>query len=217
MNNGADIMKMIFLGAPGAGKGTQAEKISARLSIPTISTGNMLREAVKNCTEIGLRAKAFMDAGQLVPDEVIIGIVAERIEKSDCKNGYILDGVPRTLPQAEALERAGVVFDAVVSIEVSDDEIVKRLSGRRVCETCGATFHVVDKPPAKDGVCDFCGAPLVIRKDDSPETIKSRLDVFHSETEPLKGFYETRGRLKLVPGVDSIDKITQLVSEALGI
>ena len=179
-------MKLILLGAPGAGKGTQAEILCKELDIPTISTGNILRAAVKNGTPTGLKAKAFMDAGQLVPDEVIIGIITERLAESDCEKGYILDGVPRTIAQAEALEKAGVAFDSVVSIEISDETIMERMSGRRVCPDCGASYHVVAVPPVKEGVCDKCGAALIQRKDDAPETVKSRLQVYHKETEPLK-------------------------------
>ena len=166
-------MKLILLGAPGAGKGTQAEIISKKLNIPTISTGNILREAIKNGTETGLKAKSFMDAGKLVPDDVIIGIVRERVARDDCANGFILDGVPRTIPQAEALEAAGIHFDAVVSIEIDDAVIEARMTGRRVCGSCGASFHIVANPPKVDGVCDLCGAALTVRKDDAPETVKS--------------------------------------------
>ena len=181
-------MKLILLGAPGAGKGTQAERLSKELNIPTISTGNILRAAIKNGTPTGLKAKSFMDAGQLVPDEVIIGIITERLAEKDCANGYILDGVPRTIAQAEAIESAGIHFDAVVSIEISDETIMERMSGRRVCENCGASYHLVAVPPKQPGVCDSCGGKLVQRKDDAPETVKSRLAVYHKETEPLKDF-----------------------------
>ena len=193
-------MRLILLGAPGAGKGTQAEILSKALSIPTISTGNILRAAIKDGTPTGLKAKAYMDAGQLVPDEVIIGIITERLDKDDCAKGYILDGVPRTIAQAEALEKAGIEFDAVISIEIADEAIVKRMSGRRVCESCGSSYHLVAVPPKQEGVCDNCGGKLVQRKDDAPETVLSRLEVYHKETEPLKDFYAKRGLLKAVDG-----------------
>ena len=209
-------MKLILLGAPGAGKGTQAEIISKKLNIPTISTGNILREAIKNGTETGLKAKSFMDAGKLVPDDVIIGIVRERVARADCANGFILDGVPRTIPQAEALEAAGIHFDAVVSIEIADEVIEARMTGRRVCGSCGASFHHVANPPKVDGICDLCGAPLTVRKDDAPETVKNRLKVFHAETEPLKDFYKKLGNLKLVEGNQPIEHATRDILAALG-
>ena len=210
-------MKLILLGAPGAGKGTQADIISQRLNIPTISTGNMLRAAVKNGTPIGLKAKEYMDAGKLVPDEVIIGIVAERLAEADCANGYILDGVPRTIAQAEALEAAGIHFDVVLSIEISDQEIIDRMGGRRACTACGATYHVVSAPSKVEGKCDKCGTDLVLRDDDKPETVKNRLTVYHNETEPLKDFYAQRGNLKSVDNQPTIEATTKVVFEALGI
>jgi adenylate kinase len=209
-------MKLILLGAPGAGKGTQAEILSKELQIPTISTGNILRAAIKNGTPTGLKAKSFMDAGKLVPDEVIIGIITERLAEEDCKNGYILDGVPRTIAQAEALEQAGIQFDAVVSIEISDEAIMQRMSGRRVCEDCGASYHLVAVPPKQEGVCDNCGGKLVQRKDDAPETVKARLEVYHKETEPLKGFYESRGVLKPVENASSVEATTRAILRVLG-
>ena len=209
-------MKMILLGAPGAGKGTQAERLCKVLEIPTISTGNILRAAVKNGTPTGLKAKAFMDAGKLVPDEVIIGIITERLAEDDCKNGYILDGVPRTIAQAEAMEKAGINFDAVVSIEVADEVIMERMSGRRVCEHCGASYHLVAVPPKVPGVCDSCGGKLVQRKDDAPETVKDRLAVYHKETEPLKDFYAQRGLLKSVENQPSVEATTAAILKALG-
>ncbi len=209
-------MKLILLGAPGAGKGTQAEILSEKLSIPTISTGNILREAIKNGTETGLKAKSFMDAGKLVPDDVIIGIVRERVAQPDCANGYILDGVPRTIPQAEALEAAGIHFDSVVSIEIEDSVIEARMTGRRVCGSCGASFHITANPPKKEGVCDLCGGELVIRKDDAPETVKNRLRVYHAETEALKEFYGKLGILKLVNGNQPIEKASGDILKALG-
>ena len=209
-------MKLILLGAPGAGKGTQAEILCKELNIPTISTGNILRAAIKNGTPTGLKAKSFMDAGQLVPDEVIIGVITERLAEPDCRNGYILDGVPRTIAQAEALEQAGIVFDAVVSIEISDETITERMSGRRVCEGCGASYHVVAVPPKQEGVCDKCGAKLIRRKDDEPETVKARLSVYHKETEPLKDFYAQRGLLKSVENQPTVAETSQVILRALG-
>ena len=208
-------MKLIMVGAPGAGKGTQAEIISKKLNIPTISTGNILRAAVKNGTPVGLKAKEYMDAGKLVPDEVIIGVITERLAEDDCRNGYILDGVPRTIAQAEALEKAGIVFDAVISLEVDDGEIEARMTGRRTCPACGATYHVKANPPKIEGVCDACGGLLEQRKDDRPETVKHRLEVYHAETEPLKGFYEARGVLKPVPNAGSIEATNAAVMAAL--
>ena len=208
-------MKIILLGSPGAGKGTQAERLCKVLDIPTISTGNILRAAVKNGTPTGLKAKAFMDAGKLVPDEVIIGIITERLAEDDCKNGYILDGVPRTIAQAEAMEKAGINFDAVVSIEVADQVIMERMSGRRVCESCGASYHLVAVPPKVAGVCDSCGGKLVQRKDDAPETVKDRLEVYHKETEPLKDFYAQRGLLKSVENQPSVEATTEAILNAL--
>ena len=209
-------MKLILLGAPGAGKGTQADILSQRLNIPTISTGNILRAAVKNGTPVGLKAKEYMDAGKLVPDEVIIGIVVERLAEPDCANGYILDGVPRTIAQAEALEEKGIHFDTVLSIEISDEEIVERMGGRRACTACGATYHVVSAPPKAEGKCDKCGADLVLRDDDKPETVRARLTVYHEETEPLKHFYEKRGKLRTVPGdLGTIEETTKAIERAL--
>ena len=208
-------MKLILLGAPGAGKGTQAEILKSKLDIPTISTGNILRAAVKNGTPIGLKAKAYIDNGQLVPDEVIIGMITERLQEPDCKNGYILDGVPRTIAQAEALEAAGIRFDAVVAIEISDEKIVERMGGRRVCEACGSSYHIVNVPSKVEGVCDACGGKLVQRKDDKPETVKARLEIYHTETEPLKGFYEARGILKTVFDQPTLAGTTQAILTVL--
>ena len=210
-------MKLILLGAPGAGKGTQAEILSAKLGIPTISTGNILRAAIKDGMPIGLEAKSYMDAGKLVPDSVIIGIVAQRLEQPDCANGFILDGVPRTIGQAEALDKAGVAFDHVISIEISDGEIVDRMAGRRVCSSCGAPYHVKAKPPKQEGVCDSCGGPLVQRDDDKAETVLHRLEVYHAETEPLKGYYEGKGVLSPVANQATIEATTDVIMEALGI
>jgi adenylate kinase len=210
-------MKIIFLGAPGAGKGTQADIISSRLGIPTISTGNILRAAVRNGTPVGMKAKAFMDAGKLVPDDVILGIVEERLAQSDCEEGYILDGVPRTIAQAEFLEKDGVNFDVVLSLEISDEEIVTRMGGRRACHDCGATYHVVAAPPRVEGKCDKCGGELLLREDDKPETVKHRLEVYHAETEPLKDFYAARGILKPVDNQPTIEATSKAVMEALGL
>ena len=209
-------MKLILLGDPGAGKGTQADILCKELDIPTISTGNILRAAIKNGTPTGMKAKAYMDEGKLVPDDVIIGIITERVAEEDCKNGYILDGVPRTIAQAEALEKAGIVFDDVVSIEISDEVIMERMSGRRVCEACGASYHLVAVPPKQEGVCDKCGGKLVQRKDDAPETVKARLEVYHKETEPLKAFYAQRGLLKSVENQATVAETSQVILRALG-
>ena len=210
-------MKLIMLGAPGAGKGTQAAIFSERLGIPTISTGNILRSAVKNGTSVGLRAKSYMDAGKLVPDEVIIGIIAERLAEADCQKGYILDGVPRTIAQAEALEAAGIRFDCVLDIEVDDQEIQRRMTGRRACVACGATYHVEAAPPKVEGVCDACGGKLVQRDDDKPETVQDRLKVYHEQTEPLKAFYGQRGVLKMVENQPTIEATSQAIAAALGV
>ena len=210
-------MKLILLGPPGAGKGTQAEIISQKLGIPTISTGNILRAAVKNGTPVGLKAKEYMDAGKLVPDEVIIGVISERLAEADCQNGFILDGVPRTIPQAEALEKAGISFDAVVSIEISDEEIVERMAGRRVCTACGAPYHVKNMPPKVEGVCDACGGKLEARADDKPEVVRDRLQVYHKETAPLKDFYAARNLLKTVDNQPTVAETTTAILNALGL
>ena len=198
-------MNLILLGAPGAGKGTQADLLVKKLSIPAISTGNMLREAIANGTALGKKAKEYMDEGNLVPDDLILGIVAERVSRPDCARGFILDGVPRTLAQAEALEDRGVKIDHVISIEVDDSEIERRMTGRRVCAKCGASYHVSANPPKTEGVCDACGGELTIRKDDAPETVRKRLQVYHSTTEVLKDFYGKLGRLCIVNGSQSIE------------
>lgn len=210
-------MRLIMFGAPGAGKGTQAAILSERLNAPTISTGNILRAAVKNRTPVGLQAQSYMDAGKLVPDQVIIDIIAERLAEPDCRKGYILDGVPRTIAQAEALERAGIQFDAVLDIEVPDEEITHRMIGRRACPVCGATYHLEAAPPKKEGVCDHCGSGLVLREDDKPETVQSRLSTYHVQTEPLKKFYDRRGILKVVGFQPSIEATTQAIADILGI
>ena len=210
-------MNLILLGAPGAGKGTQAELICNKLSIPTISTGNIIREAMKNATEMGIKAKSYVEAGNLVPDEVVIGIIKERLSQDDCKNGFILDGFPRTIPQAEALKNMGVKIDRVLSIEVSDEDIIRRMSGRRVCPDCGASYHTEYKKPVLDGVCNICGASLIIRKDDKPETVLDRLKVYHEQTEPLKDFYKELGIPVTVEGQEELEETTKLTFKALGI
>ena len=209
-------MNLILLGAPGAGKGTQAEMLAAKLQIPTISTGNMLREAIANGTELGKQAKQTMDEGRLVSDELILSIVKERTAKPDCKNGFILDGVPRTLAQAEALDAMGIRLDHVVSLEIDDAVIEGRMTGRRVCPKCGASYHITANPPKKDNTCDLCGAELVIRKDDAPETVKSRLAVYHQSTEVLKDYYAAQNKLRLVEGDQSIEGAFQDILKALG-
>lgn len=208
-------MKLVLLGAPGAGKGTQAEIISEKYNIPTISTGNIIRVALKNGTEMGLKAKAYIDSGRLVPDDVVIGIIKERLAQSDCQNGFILDGFPRTIPQAEALDNMNISVDAALSIEVSDREIVKRMSGRRVCEKCGASYHTEFKKPKSEGICDTCGGTLVIRKDDEPDTVLDRLDIYHKQTEPLKSYYKEQGKLITVQGQNKVEDTTALVLAAL--
>lgn len=210
-------MKMILLGAPGAGKGTQAEILSAKLGIPTISTGNILRAAIQDKTPVGLEAKSYMDEGKLVPDRVIIEIVAQRLQQPDCAKGFILDGMPRTIGQAEALDHAGVKFDSVLSIEISDEEIEARMSGRRVCSKCGASYHVVARPTKVEGVCDSCGGTVVQREDDKPETVRNRLTVYHEQTEPLKEFYQKKGVLTTVDNQPTIEATTKVIMEALGV
>ncbi len=210
-------MKLILLGAPGAGKGTQADILSRKLNLPVISTGHILRAAVKEGTPVGLLAKSYMDAGKLVPDEVVIGIVVQRLAQPDCQSGFILDGVPRTIAQAEALEKAGVHFDNVLSLEISDEEIEQRMEGRRFCHSCGTSYHVDNAPSRVPGVCDKCGGQLELRDDDKPETVKHRLEVYHQETEPLKEFYAQRGVLRPVRNQPSIEATTQVVLAALNL
>ena len=209
-------MNLILLGAPGAGKGTQAELLLEKLGIPSISTGNMLREAIRNGTPLGMKAKQYMDEGALVPDELVLGIVAERVTQPDCANGFILDGVPRTLAQAEALDAKGVRIDHVVSIEVDDSVIEGRMTGRRVCSNCGASYHVVANAPKTEGVCDLCGSELVIRKDDAPETVRHRLEVYHASTEVLKSYYDKQGKVRLVEGNQDIQSINDQILTAIG-
>ncbi len=210
-------MNIIFFGAPGAGKGTQAEKVSQKLNIPTISTGAIIREAIKSGTDMGKSAQSFIEKGNLVPDEVVIGIIKDRLDEDDCKGGFILDGFPRTIPQAEALDRMGVRIDVVLELYVSDDEIVTRMSGRRVCPKCGATYHTKFNPSTAGEICDKCGEKLSVRKDDAPEVVKSRLVVYHNETEPLKEFYSARGLVKTVVGQEELSETTKLTFETLGI
>ena len=209
-------MDLILLGAPGAGKGTQAELLTEKLSIPAISTGNMLREAMANGSSLGAKIKKIMDEGSLVPDDVILDIVAERVSREDCTNGFILDGVPRTLAQAEALEARGVRIDHVVSIEIDDSEIEGRMTGRRVCSKCGASYHVVANPPKAEGICDQCQGELIIRKDDTVETVRHRLNVYHAQTEVLKDFYQERGKLRLVEGNQPIEDANRDILAAIG-
>lgn len=208
-------MNLILLGAPGAGKGTQVEFLTKERGIPSISTGNILRAAIKDGTPIGLEAKKYVEAGKLVPDEVIIGVIKERLAQKDCANGFILDGVPRTIPQAEALEKAGIVIDAAVLLEIADEMIEARMGGRRTCLKCGATYHVTNMPPKVANICDSCGAELTIRKDDEPETVKARLKVYHDETEPLIGFYKSRGKLFVVDGTGTPEKTHELINSVL--
>ena len=208
-------MKLILLGAPGAGKGTQSAILARELGIPAVSTGNILRAAIKEGSELGMKAKAFMDQGMLVPDEIIIDIIRDRLSKDDCAKGYILDGVPRTIVQGEELEAAGIVFDNVVSLEIADEAIMERMAGRRVCEACGASYHLKAVPPKQEGVCDACGGKLVARKDDVPETVKARLEVYHKETEPLKGFYESRGVLRIVEDQNDLNLTSQKILSVL--
>ncbi len=208
-------MNIILLGAPGAGKGTQAEVICNELKIPTISTGNMLRAAVKAGTEYGLKAKATMDSGALVSDDIVIGILKDRIKEPDAQNGFILDGFPRTVPQAEALDAMGVKIDKVIEIFVPDEKITQRMSGRRVCLDCGATFHTEYKPPKNEGVCDVCGKELVIRKDDEPATVLGRLKTYHEQTEPLKDYYSKQGKLTTVEGQENVEDTTKLTLAAV--
>ena len=209
-------MNLILLGAPGAGKGTQAEMLADKLQIPTVSTGNMLREAMANGSELGKKIKDAMDSGHLVADELVLGILSERTAKPDCKNGFILDGVPRTLAQAKALDAMGVRIDYVISLEIADAVIEGRMTGRRVCPKCGASFHITANPPKNDNTCDLCGEALVTRKDDAPETVKERLAIYHETTEVLKDFYAAQGKLRLVEGNQSIEGAFKDILKALG-
>ena len=210
-------MKIIFLGAPGAGNGTQADIVSERLGIPTISTGAIIRSALKEGTKMGLEAKKFVEQGALVPDEIVIGIVKERLAESDCDKGYILDGFPRSVPQAKVLDEMGIKLDCVLSLEVSDEIIVERMSGRRVCPGCGKSYHVVSLPSAKGEICEVCDTALIIRADDAPDVVRSRLEIYHSTTEPLKDFYREKGNLVTVDGADAVEETTERTFKALGI
>ncbi len=207
-------MKLILLGAPGAGKGTQSARISEKYNIPAIATGDILRGAIKEGTELGLSAKSYMDAGKLVPDDVVVGIIKDYLSTDACKNGFILDGFPRSIPQAEALDAMGVKIDVVLSIEVPDEKIISRMSGRRVCR-CGASYHVDYIPPKVENVCDKCGDTLYVREDDKAETVANRLKTFHTQTEPLKEFYAAKGILATVEGQEEVADTTALVFEAL--
>ena len=209
-------MRLVLLGPPGSGKGTQAARLKDYLEVPHISTGDLLRAEVAAGSKLGLEAKEVMARGELVSDAILLGMLEDRFSRADTANGFILDGVPRTIAQAEAMEQAGISFDAVVAIEIPDEKIVARMGGRRVCENCGASYHIVNIPPKKDGVCDVCGGKLVQRKDDNPETVRDRLAVYHKETEPLKGFYEARGILKTVEDQSTVAGTTQAILEALG-
>ena len=213
-------MKIIMLGAPGAGKGTQAKMISEKYGLPHVSTGDIFRANIKNGTELGKKAKAFMDAGQLVPDELTVDLLLDRISKEDCKNGYILDGFPRTIPQAACLEKAlnasGEAIDFAIDVEVPDENIVKRMGGRRACVSCGATYHVVNVPPKKEGICDKCGSDLILRDDDKPETVQKRLEVYHAQTKPLIDFYGAKGVLKEFDGTQEMSKVFADIGQVLG-
>ena len=209
-------MNLILLGAPGAGKGTQAELLTEALGIPAISTGNMLREAMANGCDLGKQVKQYMDAGQLVPDELVLSLVADRVKQADCENGYILDGVPRTLVQAQALDAKGVRIDHVISLEIDDDVIAGRMSGRRTCTGCGATYHISANPPKQEGVCDLCGHELTIRKDDAPETVRNRLKIYHASTEVLKDYYAAQNKLRLINGNQSIENANEEILRAIG-
>ena len=206
---------IILLGAPGAGKGTQAEKICEHLNIPTISTGNIIREALKSGTEMGKKAQSYLDEGKLVPDDVVIGIVRDRLAQGDCKNGFVLDGFPRTIPQAEALDQMGIVIDKVIDLQVTDEDVIQRMSGRRICEKCGASYHVQYNKPRVEGVCDKCAGTLIQRKDDHPDTVKERLKVYHKQTEPLEEYYRKKGKLSVVKGQEDVQDTTRLPLAAL--
>ena len=213
-------MKIIMLGAPGAGKGTQAKKIAAKYGIPHISTGDIFRANIKNGTELGKKAKTYMDQGLLVPDELVVDLVVDRVNQDDCENGYVLDGFPRTIPQAEALtealEKMGRKVDFAIDVNVPDENIVKRMGGRRACVTCGATYHMVYAPTKKEGICDTCGGELILRDDDKPETVQKRLNVYHDQTQPLIDYYTSQGILRTVDGTVDIDDVFRAITEFLG-
>ncbi|MEG0987193.1 MAG: adenylate kinase [Clostridium sp.] len=214
-------MKIIMLGAPGAGKGTQAKKIAEKYQIPHISTGDIFRANIKKGTELGMKAKAFMDQGLLVPDEVTIGMLLDRIHMADCENGYVLDGFPRTIPQAESLTKAlseiGEKIDYAIDVDVPDENIINRMSGRRACPTCGATYHMLFAPPKKAGICDVCSSTLVLRDDDKPETVQKRLSVYHEQTQPLIAYYKKAGVLVSVDGTQAMDAVFQSILDTLGV
>ena len=213
-------MKIIMLGAPGAGKGTQAKKIAAKFSIPHISTGDIFRANIKNGTELGKKAKTYMDQGLLVPDELVVDLVVDRVNQDDCRDGYVLDGFPRTIPQAEALDKAlaelGQKVDFAIDVDVPDENIVRRMGGRRACVTCGATYHLEYAPTKKDGICDTCGGGLILRDDDKPETVEKRLGVYHEQTQPLIDYYTNVGILKTVDGTVDIEDVFRAIVEILG-
>lgn len=213
-------MRIIMLGAPGAGKGTQAKKIAAKYGIPHISTGDIFRANIKNGTELGNKAKTYMDQGLLVPDELVVDLVVDRVNQDDCENGYVLDGFPRTIPQAEALtealEKMGQKVDFAIDVNVPDENIVKRMGGRRACVTCGATYHMVYAPTKKEGICDTCGGELILRDDDKPETVQKRLNVYHDQTQPLIDYYTSQGILRTVDGTVDIDDVFRAITEFLG-
>ena len=209
-------MKIVMLGAPGAGKGTQAKMIAEKYSIPHISTGDIFRANIKNGTELGKKAKTYIDAGQLVPDELVVDLVIDRFKEDDCKNGYVLDGFPRTIPQAEALDNMGVEIQHVINIDISDEKIINRMSGRRACLNCGATYHIVYNPSKKEGICDTCGQQLVLRDDDKPETVKKRLSVYHDQTQPLIDYYKNEGILAEVDGTKDMEEVFQDIVNILG-
>jgi len=208
-------MNLILMGAPGAGKGTQSEKISAKWNIPALSTGDMLRGAIREGTELGLKARSYMDAGNLVPDALVIDIIKEYIGSDKCKNGFILDGFPRSIPQAEALDAMGVNIDLVLSLEVEDEKIIERMSGRRICSGCGASYHIAYKPSKVENICDACGASLYTRSDDAAETVLKRLETYHNTTEPLKEFYSKKGKLVCVKGMDKVEDTSAAVEKAI--
>jgi adenylate kinase len=210
-------MRIIIMGAPGAGKGTQAERLRQRLGIPSVSTGQILRDAIKERSPLGEAAKGYLDAGALVPDEIVAGLLLDRLKNKDCENGYILDGFPRTIAQAEMLTEKGIELDAVISIEVSDDEVERRMTGRRVCPSCGQTYHTEANPPRREGVCDVCSGELVRRSDDEPETVRERLRVYHEATEPIKGYYERMGKLRTIVSSGIIWEVSERILEALGL
>ena len=213
-------MKIIMLGAPGAGKGTQAKRIAEKYQIPHVSTGDIFRANIKNGTELGMEAKKYMDKGALVPDELTVRILLDRVSQEDCQKGYVLDGFPRTIPQAQVLEeelgKLGESIDHAINVDVPDEAIVARMSGRRACPACGATYHIVNIPPKKEGICDACGSELILRDDDKPETVQKRLDVYHEQTQPLEDFYRDKGVLKNVNGTRSMEEIFEEIVSILG-